>query len=558
MMKYYIYGAGNNLKDVLEQTWFLDIEGIIDNDKKKIGSSINSLNIISAMDFYGRGLDANEYRIIVSVTNLEYRKQIEKELCVHGYRYISAERVCILGGECLPGGLGGAWRSVPQGYVGRLSADPHSFLVRDKDNRIFRVIKSDMEDVEKRIVQKCQTYDLFGTYIVESWVKTDIPGFENQVLIEHECLKSISFCFEWPPMMYEDYVGFMMKLILALNDAGLCLIDGHGLNATVKNGKFLFYDFGAIGEGVIEPRLVIEIMNTLVLPLILMKLGKTKKAYFYLSDHNTMMDMRDVLGYLNDEETFKLKRMYEQAIEIESKEDVTKIVENLTEFYRDFNSTHKVSEWEEYQDSEWDKNSDKTKWTTKMQNVVSMIEKVSPHSIIDIAGNQGWYGASYREKAESVIVVDMDYAALDKLWMRIKRDGLSNVLPVYMPICAPSLGRHFDGFIDGKTIKPIRESGINRYKSELAIALAIVHHLVFREYLSFEEIIRILDEYTDKYLIVEFVDQKDRFIQYFNKTGFEWYTQSGFEHVLKTRFSILDISASSPEETRTLYLCEKL
>lgn len=561
-MKYYIYGAGKNLEEVLEQiVGFLDIEAILDNDMEKIGTVINDINVISADEFMDTIFEKDNHRVIVSVTNPRARKEIEDGLKSRGLgrnsEYVMASDFCKFYYEQIPGTVTGVM-NVPDGFIARKSFDPNSYLITSEDNRIFRVIRSNAVQLTRRVFEKCKIYDLFDNYIVNSWIPKDINGFENEMLIEHEYIQPISFCYEWPPKMYEDYVMFVLEFVEKLTDCGLNLIDAHGLNATFYRGKFIFVDFGAVGEGLIGAIELMEIVNTLVLPLIMMKLGQKDRAYFYLEDHNIVMGIRDIAGYLSNEEHNKLKKIYEKIIYVNSKEKLVGILSELKRFIIEFEGNNKQKgDWEDYQDSEWNRESDKTKWSTKMKNTISMIETVLPRSIIDIAGNQGWYGAYFREKLAFSAIVDTDTTALDKLWERIKNDRISNVIPVHMSICAPSLGRHYDGFVDGKTIKPIRQSGCERYKSELAIALAIVHHMAFREHLSFDEIIDILSVYTNKYLIVEFVDKNDKFIDYFKKDEYEWYTKNAFEDVLSRRYEIIEQRASSPETTRTLYLCKK-
>lgn len=561
-MKYYIYGAGKNLNEVLEKTaFFLDVEGILDNDIEKIGTKVNSINIISAEAFLDAQFDKNEHRIIVSVTNPSAKKEIEDTLTDKGLKkgceFLNASDFCKFYFERKPGTTTGVI-DVPDGFTARISFDPNSYLIRSTDNRIFRVIKPNVVEKTEKIYEKCKSNNLFGEYIVDSWIRDDIHGFENQMLIEHEYISPISFCFEWPPLMYEDYVLYMLELVQKLTDSGLGLVDAHGLNATFYKGKFIFYDFGAIGYGLTSPIEIQEIVNTLVIPLVLMKLGQKDRAYFYLKDHSITLGIRDIKGYLSDEEFEKFREIYEAIIYTYSKNKITEVLDLIRKYIKDFKVSKKTGAWEDYQDNEWNREPDKTKWSIKMVNAISMIKRVSPGTIVDIAGNQGWYGSYLRDQLDHAVIADMDTTALDKLWERIKREKIDNVIPVYMSICAPSLGRHYDGFVDGNTIKPIRQSGCERYRSELAVALAIVHHMAFREQLSFREIIDVLSVYTDKYLLVEFVSQDDRFIAYFIKDGFEWYTKEAFEDALKSRYEVIDQKESSPVETRTLYLCKKI
>lgn len=559
-MNYYIYGAGKNLKIVLDQvTQYICIDGILDNDKSKINTEIESKRVYSIEKFFSEIYD-NHTVIIISVTNPKAQKEIEVDLIKRGIKkgenYVMASEFCSFGGSQTPGSVSGVIRT-PEGYEARKSVDPNSYIVFSKRNRIFRVVKDQVADKMRRIYQKCKENDLFDQWIIKTWIADNEQEFGVNLVLEHEYIPIISFCFEWAPKMYEDYVIYFLDLIGKLTNAGLCLVDAHGLNATIYKGSFSFFDFGALDEGIITGMRLQEVLNTLVLPLILIKVGQTSRAYLYLEDHSILLNLRDVVGYLSITENDHLKKIYEKTIKVNTSEDVEDILAEIKKYIINFRRNGAKGKWEDYQDNEWMITNDKIKWTTKMQNAISLIEYVKPHTIIDIAGNQGWYGSYFRQYLDSSIIVDSDINALDKLWTRIKSEKINNVIPVKMSICAPSLGRHYDGFIDGKAIKPIRKCGCERYRSEFAIALSIVHHLAFREYLSFDEIISLLSEYTTKYLLIEFVDKEDKFIEDFIKVGYEWYTKDNFERSLKQHFNILQQKESSPKETRTMYLCEK-
>lgn len=562
-MNYCIYGAGNNLDIVIEQVApFLNITGIIDNSTKKIGKIVKGIVIQSSDEFFKNEFSSGNIRIIVSVTKIEARNAIEKDLMSKGLKkgehFFVAEDICVFLWEQLPGIVSGVVE-LPKGFIAKKTSDPNSYLIQNTEKKIFRVIKKNYKTQTKAIFDKCKKNAIFGNYIVDSWIINNIDFYnkKDEMVIEHKFISPITYCYEWPPEMYEEYVEFMLDFIISLTKADLRLSDPHGLNATINDGKFVFLDFGAISEGIALPREIMEIINTLILPLLLIKKNQKRRAYLYLEEHEITMSMRDVIGYLSEEEKYELKNIYENAIYICTKNDVYKCINQIKIYLNKFANLKKQLIWGDYQDFEWVVMDEYDKWSTKMKNVIKMIKKCNVRSIVDIAGNQGWYSAYFDNEMESIVVVDMDMEALDKLWKRIKKVSMKKVIPMKMSICAPSLGRHYDGLIDGKSIKPLRESGCNRIKSELALALAIVHHLAFREHLSFNEIIKLLLSYTDSYLIVEFIDKNDEYIQNFKKDEYGWYTKEAFENELKKQCSIVEILNSTPEETRTLYLCNK-
>lgn len=560
-MEYYIYGAGNNLQSVLEQTnYYLDIEGIIDNNDEKINTVVQNLCVQSADYFLKNIFDKENHKIIVSVTQPIAQKEIQDDLKRRGLKkgcnYYMASDFCRFDCEQIPGAVQ-VMQETPEGYYARKSCDPNSYLVKSSTGRLFRIFKQCETDRIQEIYIKCKQNNMFGQYIVNSWYPDDIHCFGDSLVLEHEYIDPITYCFEWSPTVYEEYVKFMFDFVNRLSESGLKLADPHGLNATIHEGKFVFLDYGAIDEGQVYAREIVQLLETLVYPLILMKKGQIERAYLYLEEHEITMCYKDICGYLCEEEKKIVKEILKGLIGITSNKDVKYVVDEIKGFINHFGKVKEQCAWGDYQDDEWDRSSDPNRWTTKMKNVVNMIRKVKPMSIIDIAGNQGWYGSYCREIVNKVIVVDMDMNALDRLWERIKENNMQNVTPVKMSICAPSLGRHYDGLIDGNTIQPLRESGCNRVKCDMAIALAIVHHLVFREHLSFEEVVLLLMSYCKQYLIVEFVEQTDYYISNFKKQGYEWYTKNNFESILLNYFDVLQQCESSPEETRTLYLCKK-
>lgn len=560
-MKYYIYGAGRNLEKVLNRLEGLtEIKAIIDNDEKKVGKKVGNIVIISMSEYlrnHESKKEKDDCKIIVSVTNPLVKAEIIKLLNDEYCNYIMASDFCDFYDEQTPGTLIGV-RNIPKRYKARPSFDPNSYLMTDTlTNRLYRVFKSEKKEEILEILDICKLNNLLGTYIVDSW-EANAEEMEDVFLIEHKVLKPISFCYEWTPNMYEDYVFYMLDLLRKLTRVNLGLIDSHGLNATYADGKFMFYDFGAIRREMTAPNEMLTLMDMLVLPLLLIKLGEIKKAYFYLEDHNIVLTIKDISGYLTNDELYELKSVYMQLICCSSHEEMIYNIDTIEKFIKNFRNNSVKGDWEDYQDSEWSKSDNTNLWSEKMSNVYSLIEMIKPKTIIDIAGNQGWYGACYRDRLEYAIIADMDVTALDKLWTRIKKENYINIIPIKMSVCAPSLGRHFDGFVDGKTIRTIRKSAKERFCVEFAIALAIIHHLAFRECLSFDEIIALLDSYTEKYLMVEYVDKTDKYIEYFKKDGFEWYTRENFEKAVSKRYTIMKILDSSPAETRKIYLCKKI
>lgn len=557
-MKYYIFGAGRNAKKLITKLRdIIEIEYIIDNDETKQGSNVLGIPIVAASILNQEML--RNHRVIVSVTNDKFKPQIEQQLnslgLIKDKDYFNGVELANI--FLVPYGLVSGYIHLPEKFGAIKSFDPASRLIKIDKNRILRVVNKEYIGKYKDIYDRCRNNSLFGRYIIDTHIVNEVEGLSFDLILEHEYVEPISYCFEWAPEMFADYVNFMLDFISQLSTLGLGITDGHTLNATIWKGKFVFLDFGALRVGYTEQKTLIEFINTHIIPLILFKINQSEKAYMYLKNPEVVITLSDVRGYLDDDEIKSVGRLYDIAIEAKKDTDILSFVKCVKEFINNFRDVKIQTRWEGYQNDEWDWSNDKTKWSVKMKNVIHFLKETRPESVVDLAGNMGWYGSFLHEEMKRVVIVDMDFNCVDSLWRRVQRDNISNVLPICMSVCAPTLDYYRDREIAKTGIIPWRKNAIERFKSEMVIALAIVHHLVFAQQLTFEEIIAQFSEFSEKFLIIEFIESSDQYITDFIKDGFEWYTKKNFEYVLNKHFEIINTSESTPSETRTIYLCEK-
>lgn len=121
---------------------------------------------------------------------------------------------------------------------------------------------------------------LFGKYIVKTSCSGNTYGLPYKLVLEHEFVNPVSYCFEWSPKTFYDYTLFMADFLLKLSNADLGLNDGHALNTTIANGSFLFLDFGAIKQGVTRKATLIEYINTHIIPVALFGKNRQKSISF--------------------------------------------------------------------------------------------------------------------------------------------------------------------------------------------------------------------------------------------------------------------------------------
>lgn len=555
MKKYWIYGAGRNAeKYVRVLRRMLDIEYIIDSDCKKHGLEICGLKIVSPKVLTGY---SDKKKIIVSINNPQIIDKVYELLDSYGlkkdYDYINAEKIVNIF-PVVSGTIVG-YKSPISGYLWGKGIDYKSSLIKKIDEeKIFRVISKGFENRYEEVLKICTEHDLFKDGIVKTEITTEINELSDYLVLKHEYIKPISYCYEWAPETFKDSVFHFLNLIRKLSIFKLGIDDGHALNLTIHDGDFKLVDFGAICNYTTEPGVLVELLNTQVLPYILMCKNEIEKAYMHLKNAYINFCPLDVEGYLTATEFHDLKELYSKAIDCVSEESIVSFIDATKTFLNEISVIEEETRWEGYQNDEWEWSSDKNKWSDKMISVISLLEDIRPKTIIDLAGNMGWYGSYLREKVDYSIIADLDTSCVGYLWKKIRSEHFDNVIPVYMSLCSPSTAYYKDYPISSDCIKPWRESAEKRFKCDVAIALAIVHHLAFAQQLSFSEIINQISAFTTKYLIIEFIEQTDQYIWDFRKEGFEWYTKDNFEKELERKYKILEVKKSTPSESRYIYM----
>jgi hypothetical protein len=557
-MQYIIFGAGNNAEGLIQ--WLaaneFTIKYLVDNDVNKQGKSISGFEIKSPDVLKN---PYKEQHILISVSNKVVYGEIAEQLTNMGYMenkdFSNGLRLSKLS-EPLSGKVSG-YIKIPDVFSSVKSFDPASRLVKlKKKRRIFRLVNENYIEQYLEVYRICNENHLFDDYVIETCIVENTWKLPVKLIFEHRFLAPISYSFEWSPAMFYDYVDFMLRMITRFAECGLAFADGHALNATIANGKFVFIDFGAMKPGVTSESVLLEFINTHIIPLILMYRNQIPKAYLYLKNPGIEYTVTDIQGYLDAKELSEMHALHRCLMQINTAQDICRFIKRLSDFIEGLKKYELKTRWNGYQNDEWEWSPDPDKWSQKMHNVTEMMEGIYPETVVDLAGNMGWYGSYRHEKLKYAVIMDYDYNCLDYLWQKIQTLKIENVLPAYMSVCAPTLDYYRDDAISSLAIEPWRKSAIERFKAELVIALAIVHHLAFAQQLTFSEIVGQFALFSSKYLIVEFIEQSDQYITDFLKEGFEWYTKENFVRELEKRFRILESRPSTPHETRTLYLCE--
>ena len=202
--------------------------------------------------------------------------------------------------------------------------------------------------------------------------------------------------------------------------------------------------------------------------------------------------------------------------------------------------------------TEWAEYYSETNYTDEaMQHkrtlVSDFVARVAPETVWDIGANTGEFSLLARDAGASVVAMDVDRAAVERLYRRLSDDGEERILPIVMDLANPSPALGWD--------HDERRSLKDRGPADMALALALVHHLAIGNNVPFPMIASFMRDVCET-LVVEFVPKSDSQVQRMlasREDVFDWYDQPHFESAFAEQFSI-EQAVEVTDSERMLYL----
>lgn len=182
--------------------------------------------------------------------------------------------------------------------------------------------------------------------------------------------------------------------------------------------------------------------------------------------------------------------------------------------------------------------------------VEAFLALIQPDHVWDLGANDGTFSRIAARHARLVVSWDFDHLAVESNYLQ-NRGARCNILPLVLDLANPSpaLGwNHLE-----------RASMRERGPADLALGLALVHHLCITHHLSFEQIADFFASIC-RHLIVEFVPETDSQVAAMLSTRAcisHEYSLGAFKNAFLRRFALIR-EEPIPESVRTLYLFRKL
>jgi hypothetical protein len=449
--------------------------------------------------------------------------------------------------------------------------DPNGFLF-EYDNRLLRGISAGREDFYRDLIQKSGTELSFGA--APGVVRSQISGFSVperncRLVLEHERIRPLTFCVEWPPSMLKAAALLTLQLCQRLVRSECTLQDAYPWNVVFSGTKPVMVDLTSIvpTSGPYLWSAYQQYLNFFMYPLRLAESGKGKFARQLLfdtingvtiDDYQALLDFRDLLAhplnYMGTKLSYKLARriQHNTALKLKLQQSMKdrkvdaamreKFFAGLVRKTESIRLTRPKTTWVNYyQEINRDIDVDK-----KVQIIDGILKHVRPATVLDVGCNTGKFSILAARNGAKVISADADVGCIESLFHVADENSLP-ITPLVVDILSPTpafgqFASQFPAFSD-------------RARSQMVFALALMHHLHINGRQSFERIARIFSQLAEKYLIFEFVsmdDDNNRLLDHGREIDYSLETVCD---ALSAHFT-LEVMESD-RATRKLILCTK-
>lgn len=204
----------------------------------------------------------------------------------------------------------------------------------------------------------------------------------------------------------------------------------------------------------------------------------------------------------------------------------------------------KGTEWSEYY---VDTNYSEAGARAKSAKVSEWLARVGGRTCWDLGANNGRYSRLAADAGYETIAADADAAAVEQAYQFVRRTNIERLHPLLIDITNPAPSRGWDG--------SEREGLFERGPADVALALALIHHLAIGNNVPLPDVLRTLSR-LGRSLIVEWVPKSDSQVQRMmvaRRDVFADYTEEGFRNAIPNHLAVAD-RAPIPDSGRVLYL----
>lgn len=188
----------------------------------------------------------------------------------------------------------------------------------------------------------------------------------------------------------------------------------------------------------------------------------------------------------------------------------------------------------------------------KLAFVREVLSRLQPKRVLDIGANTGEFSALAAASGATVVALERDAAAADRLYQRTKAQQL-DVLTIHADLARPTPAVGWDNTESMALLDRLER------QFELVLMLAVIHHLLLMEQIPLERILDLMLRLTRRHLVLEWVPVTDPMFQSLMRGRDELYGHLREEDLLQAcegRFQVLQRQPLS--NGRVLFLMERV
>ena len=383
-------------------------------------------------------------------------------------------------------------------------------------------------------------------------------------VIRPERVEFISYPYEWCFGQLKDAALATLRIQQAALDAGMSLRDASAYNVQFRGGRPVLVDtlsFERLREGVpwVAYR---QFCQHFLAPLALMSYRDVRLAQLLRTNvDGTPLDLAASLLPRRARFRFSLflhifsHARSQRRHQADAGEQTTRrrftlqafrgLIESLESAVRRLDWAPERSVWTDYYGEELGYSEEA--FEHKKELVRKFVEEVAPETVFDLGGNVGVFARIAAAQGIPTVCFDVEPSCVEANYRQVVADGETNLLPLVLDLTNPSPGV---GWANRE-----RQSLVERGPADMALALALVHHLAIGNNVPLPMMAGFLSEVC-RWLLVEFIPKDDPRVGALlasREDIFPDYNVEGFERAFDQRFQI-ERREEIRESPRVLYL----
>lgn len=410
------------------------------------------------------------------------------------------------------------------------------------EGRVFRALHQPALESALLAIQLAETHGWFELGLIPTW-KTDYQLTGYAAIIEHHRIPYITVWAEWSGEGLRQAALCYLRVAAALARCQLCLKDAHPWNVLFERSRPYFIDWGSI-RPITELNWEFwygQFRRYFLAPLYLFAYGQPLLARAMMREH--------LIGVGNILVDFPLfQHLPEVAFSLfHSRHTLPadKVFEGWADYVSAMELPRVAGEWTDYEQPRFQGLAALDQLRPKDRLLFNILQSDSGTTVLDIGCNQGVHSEMCADLGKRVVATDIEESCLNELFVRTmmsQRDVLTTYLDFLWPLGDSGIMN---------SVPPASE----RLGGDTCLAMALIHHLVFKHHVGFETFAWNLSKFTKRRAIIEFIPARDVYVAQWSPERFPWYTLENLITAMQRHFEHCEVLASDPSP-RKLLLCQ--